>query len=195
MKHGYLFISYGSSQIWRLWWVWEAIYIFKVPSHLVSLSCNQWNCLAVSDSVIPWSLPGSSIHGIFQARVLEWISISFSRGSSWSRDWTQVSRIAGRCFTVWATREAQSSLGDSNNQSNLTSLRLIKGFPGGSDGKESASYAGDLGSVPGSGRSPREGNGYPLQYSCLVDSQPEEPVSHRILQIEEPKVKEIKWLV
>ena len=39
------------------------------------------------------------------------------------------------------------------------------GFPGGSDGKESASYAGDLGSVPGSGRSPREGNGYPLQYS------------------------------
>ena len=41
------------------------------------------------------------------------------------------------------------------------------GFPGGSDGKESASNAGDLGSIPGSGRSPGEGNGNPLQYSCL----------------------------
>ena len=41
------------------------------------------------------------------------------------------------------------------------------GFPGGSDGKESACNARDLGSIPGSGRSPGEGNGYPLQYSCL----------------------------
>ena len=40
-------------------------------------------------------------------------------------------------------------------------------FPGGSDSKESACNAGDLGSIPGSGRSPGEGNGYPLQYSCL----------------------------
>ena len=41
------------------------------------------------------------------------------------------------------------------------------GFPGGSDGKESACKAGDPGSIPGLGKSPREGNGYPLQYSCL----------------------------
>ena len=41
------------------------------------------------------------------------------------------------------------------------------GFPGGSDGKASACNAGDLGSIPGSGRSPREGNGNPLQHSCL----------------------------
>ena len=40
-------------------------------------------------------------------------------------------------------------------------------FPGGSDGKESACNAGDLGSIPGSGKSPGEGNGYPLHYSCL----------------------------
>ena len=53
------------------------------------------------------SLPGSSVHGIFQARVLEWVAISFSRGSSWTRDQTQVSCIAGRRFTLWATREAQ----------------------------------------------------------------------------------------
>ena len=52
------------------------------------------------------SLPGSSVHGIFQARILEWVAISFSRGSSRPRDGTQVSCIAGRCFTLWATREA-----------------------------------------------------------------------------------------
>ena len=51
------------------------------------------------------SLPGSSIHGIFQARVLESVAISFSRGSSQPRDQTGVSCIVGRCFTVWATRE------------------------------------------------------------------------------------------
>ena len=46
-------------------------------------------------------------------------------------------------------------------------ILLIMGFPGGSDGKESACSEGNLGSIPGSGRSPREGNGNPLQYSCL----------------------------
>ena len=47
------------------------------------------------------SSPGSSVHGILQARILEWLAISFSRGFSWSRDWTWVSCIAGRFFTVW----------------------------------------------------------------------------------------------
>ena len=55
------------------------------------------------------SLPGSSVHGIFQARVLEWVAISFSRGSSQPRNWTQVSCIAGKCLTIWATREASSA--------------------------------------------------------------------------------------
>ena len=44
------------------------------------------------------SLPGSSIHGIFQVRVLEWVANSFSRGSSWPRDRTQIFRLVGRCF-------------------------------------------------------------------------------------------------
>ena len=57
------------------------------------------------------SLPGSSVHGIFQARVLEWVAISFSKGSSQPRDQTQVSRIIGRCFTVRATREATREAG------------------------------------------------------------------------------------
>ena len=46
-------------------------------------------------------------HGILQARILEWVTFLFSRGSSQPRDWTQVSHIAGRFFTTWATREAQ----------------------------------------------------------------------------------------
>ena len=43
-----------------------------------------------------------AVHGILQARILEWVAIPFPRGPSWPRDWTQVSWIAGRFFTVWA---------------------------------------------------------------------------------------------
>ena len=49
----------------------------------------------------------------------------------------------------------------------LSSFHMDSGFPGGSEVKASASNVGDLGSIPGSGRSPGEGNGNPLQYSCL----------------------------
>ena len=49
--------------------------------------------------------PGSSVHGLLQARILEWVIISFSRGFSWPGDRTQVSCIPGRFFTVWATGE------------------------------------------------------------------------------------------
>ena len=58
--------------------------------------CNPTDC----------SPPGSSVHGILQARILEGVAISFSKGSSWTRDWTQISCTAGRFFTVWAIREA-----------------------------------------------------------------------------------------
>ena len=56
---------------------------------------------------IDCSLPGSSVHGIIQAIVLEWIAISLSRESFQPRAWTRVSHIVDRCFTVWATREVQ----------------------------------------------------------------------------------------
>ena len=49
-----------------------------------------------------------TVHGILQTRILEWVAFPFSRGSSQPRDRTHVSRIAGRFFTSWATREAQS---------------------------------------------------------------------------------------
>ena len=59
------------------------------------------SCLTLCDPM-DCSLPGSSVHGIFQAIVLEWIAISFSRGSSQPRDWTRVSRIVDRRLTIWA---------------------------------------------------------------------------------------------
>ena len=62
--------------------------------------CNPMDC----------SPPGSSIHGILQTRILEWVAISCSRRSLRPRDWIQVSRIVGRCFTIWATREVRKCI-------------------------------------------------------------------------------------
>ena len=53
------------------------------------------------------SPPSSFVPGILQARILEWVGILFSRGSSWPRNQTQVSWVAGGFFTIWASREAQ----------------------------------------------------------------------------------------
>ena len=67
----------------------------------------QWNSHSVGPThrdPIDCSLPGSSVYGILQVRILEWVAIPFSRGCSQPRDWTQVSCTAGRFFTIWATR-------------------------------------------------------------------------------------------
>ena len=72
--------------------------------------CYLWfSHWVVSDCCDPMdcSLPGSSVHGILQERILKWVVISFSRGSSQPKNQTWVSCIAGRFFTDWATREAQ----------------------------------------------------------------------------------------
>ena len=71
--------------------------------------CTYVSCSVVSDSVTPMdcSLLGSSVHGILQARILEWVGIPFSWGSSQPRDWNQFSCIEGRFFTVWATWKTQ----------------------------------------------------------------------------------------
>ena len=65
-------------------------------AQLCPVLCNAIDC----------SPPGSSVHGIFQARTLEWIAISFSRRSSQPGDQTGVYHIVGRSFTPWATKEA-----------------------------------------------------------------------------------------
>ena len=67
-------------------------------------SCAQF-CPTLCDSV-NCSPPSSSVHGIFQARILEWVAISSSRGSSWPRDWTHVSCIGRRILYHWATWKA-----------------------------------------------------------------------------------------
>ena len=61
--------------------------------------CNPMDC----------SPPGSSVHGISQARILEWVTVSFSRRSSQPKELTWVTCIAGGCFTIWATREVGMS--------------------------------------------------------------------------------------
>jgi len=68
----------------------------SVSRSVLSDSCNPMDCCP----------PGSSVHGILPERILEWVAILFYRESSWPRDGTWVSCIAGRFFTVWATREA-----------------------------------------------------------------------------------------
>ena len=68
-------------------------------------------CLVAQSCPTLWdpmdcSPPGSFVHWILQARMLEWVAISFSRGSFLPRDWIQVSCIAGRFFIIWATKES-----------------------------------------------------------------------------------------
>ena len=65
--------------------------------------CLSWNRKWKSLSGV-WLFATHRVHGILQARILEWVVFSFSRGSSQPRDQTQVSRTAGSFFTSWATR-------------------------------------------------------------------------------------------
>ena len=79
---------------------------YKIGSMKVRVLVTQL-CPTLCDPIY-LSLAGSSVHGILQARILEWVAIPFSRGSSWHRDLTQVSLILCRFFTIWATKEAQA---------------------------------------------------------------------------------------
>ena len=89
------FGGYSQSEDWRwLHWQRQQPWYFcmkvKVKSHSRVRLCDPMDC----------SPPGSSVHGILQARILEWDAISFSRGSSWPRNWTQVSYPEGGFFTT-----------------------------------------------------------------------------------------------
>ena len=74
---------------------WEGTCVCVLAAQSCPILCDPTDC----------SPPGSSVYGILQASILEWVAISFSRGSSRPKDWTQISCIAGRFFTIWATRE------------------------------------------------------------------------------------------
>ena len=88
--------------IWAVFFFFFFIFSLQASLHWSEV---KWSCSVVSDSFfcnpIDCSLPGFSVYGIFQARILDWVAISFSRRSSQPRDWTRVSCIVGRCFTVW----------------------------------------------------------------------------------------------
>ena len=101
-----------------------------VPSFCI----ESESCSVVSDSCDPMDY---TVHGILQARLLEWVAVPFSRGSSQPRDWTQVSNTAGRFFTSWATREAHYLLLKANSYSGLWYVRdkakkgaLLSGYTG-----------------------------------------------------------------
>ena len=66
----------------------------------------KWNLLSHVHPTL-WDPVDYTVHGILQARILEWVAFAFSRGSSQPRYWNQVSCIAGGFFTCWATREAK----------------------------------------------------------------------------------------
>ena len=95
-----------ASATWQVWFGTVSTMAMKgkVKSLSRVLLCYPMDC----------SLPGFSVHGIFHARVLEWVAISFSRGSSRERTWV-VSHVVGRCFTLWATREAHHGHGPYQN--------------------------------------------------------------------------------
>ena len=98
-----------------LQWTWGCMLKKKQLLSYGSYLCNTGQCLEYSECVLltqfcptlcdpmDCSPPGSSVHGILQATILEWVAIPFSRGSSQSRDWTQISCVAGSLFTIWAT--------------------------------------------------------------------------------------------
>ena len=91
----------------RMWqydnWWWPAQWLDWEEAPTCVLVAQS--CLTLCDP-LDCSLQGSSVHGIFQMKIVEWVAISFSRGSSRLRDQTQVSCIVGRLFTTWASREA-----------------------------------------------------------------------------------------
>ena len=103
----FLFVQVGNVflevplQVFQSWGPGHSSYWKWKVKVLVSQSCltlcNPVNC----------SPPDSSVHAILWAKMLKWVVIPFSRGSSWPRDQTQVSCISGRFFTIWDTREAQ----------------------------------------------------------------------------------------
>ena len=82
-------------------------YIYSFSDSFSSCVLVTQSCLTLCDPT-DYNPLGSSVPGILQARILDWVAIPFSRGSSWPRDGTRMSCIAGSFFTIWATGMSQS---------------------------------------------------------------------------------------
>ena len=98
-------IAFSKRSSWPRDWILGTIVVHNAPESRQSCLVTQ-SCPTLCASM-DYSLPGSPIHGILQARILEWVAISFSKRSSWPRDWIWVSWINRRILYHWATREAQ----------------------------------------------------------------------------------------
>ena len=86
-------------RMWGDYHIWDySILLVNAPKPKVKVKAAQ-SCPTLCE-LVDCGPPGSSVHGFLQARTLEWVAIPFSRGSSWPRDRTWVSRIAGRFFTM-----------------------------------------------------------------------------------------------
>ena len=108
----------GSGEVLKTGLVWYYIWLIQCQStHLRTCMCVlcRFRRARLFETYGPCIPPGSSVHGILQARILDWAAISSSRGSSWPRDQTRIFGISctsGRHFTHWATWEScQHSLG------------------------------------------------------------------------------------
>ena len=88
----------GRARIWYIGVLQQRAGSLNIESEVAQ------SCLTLCNP-IDYSLPISSVHGILQARILKWVAIPFSRGSSWPRDWSRVYCIARRFFIVWVTRK------------------------------------------------------------------------------------------
>ena len=93
-------------------WTRVAMYLSLTKTVLIH-TCWKWKVKVLVAQSCPTlcipldcSPPSSSVNGILQLRILEWVAISFFKGASWPRGWTRISHIAGRFFTMWAIREA-----------------------------------------------------------------------------------------
>ena len=114
-------ICWVTSFIIYSWYQYLCRHLDKVHSFPVCVWVTQ-SCLTLC---VPMdcSPPGSSVCGIFEARIQEWVAISSSRGSSQSKDQTHVSCITGRFFTVWTTREVSPTINFFNNTFHLFPLK------------------------------------------------------------------------
>ena len=131
----------------RLWKVCQVTSVLSLR-FLIKVSQRQWKSLSCVRLCDPMDY---IVHGVLQARILGWVA----QRIPWIEE-------PGRLQSMGSQRAGHKWMTFINT--------YILGFPGGSAGKEFVCNAGDLGSIPGLGRSPGEGNGYPLQYSSLENS-------------------------
>ena len=120
----------------------------------ICFNCAQSleSCPTLCDSM-DHGPPGSSVHGILQARILEWVAISFSSDKVWS-EWSEVTQLCRLSATPWTVTWTIMP-------------RPQEGIPGSSVVENLPANSGDLGLIPGLRRSPGEGHGNPLQNSYL----------------------------